>query len=366
MLPTRHPFVLALIAVAAACGGGEPPDSLDATASVVDCSTTTTLVETAACQANRMLATLSSTERAAANPPLTDTVARTRWSHATTINAPRAGVRMSSLGAAGQAAAFALMAAVLADTTDLDGILAADDHLMALSGSGAYGRGLYTIAIAGAPSPTGDWALMFGGHHLAYNVTFTGGVAYPTPNLVAIEPKAPFLDQDVTYQPLETEALAVRAIFDALLPGELATARLSESVPDLVVGPVEYGTGSAASARAAFPAGASRDGLLVSSLSASQRARVTAAITAWVGDYHPSIASRLLAEYTSSAAYQDTYVAWAGAGDHPDVDIAGTYLRIDGPRVWIEVSCQEGAVVLGATHYHTIYRDKRFDYGGAL
>jgi hypothetical protein len=47
------------------------------------------------------------------------------------------------------------------------------------------------------------------------------------------------------------------------------------------------------------------------------------------------------------------------------VDTSGTYFRIDGPRVWIEVSCQSGEVLSG-THYHSIFRDKTYDYGGAL
>jgi hypothetical protein len=50
----------------------------------------------------------------------------------------------------------------------------------------------------------------------------------------------------------------------------------------------------------------------------------------------------------------------------PDPDVQGTYFRIDGPRVWIEVACQGGIVFRNATHFHTIYRDKQYDYGGTL
>ncbi len=41
-------------------------------------------------------------------------------------------------------------------------------------------------------------------------------------------------------------------------------------------------------------------------------------------------------------------------------------MRIDGPRVWIEVACQSGIVIQNMTHYHTIYRDKANDYGNQL
>ena len=49
-----------------------------------------------------------------------------------------------------------------------------------------------------------------------------------------------------------------------------------------------------------------------------------------------------------------------------DVDVDKTYMRIDGPRAWIEVACQSGVVIQGKTHYHTINRDKTYDYGDTL
>ena len=35
----------------------------------------------------------------------------------------------------------------------------------------------------------------------------------------------------------------------------------------------------------------------------------------------------------------------------------GDYVRLDGPRVWIEFATQ------GSDHYHTIWRDRLTDYG---
>jgi hypothetical protein len=134
-----------------------------------------------------------------------------------------------------------------------------------------------------------------------------------------------------------------------------------------LIGPVEYGTGSSALAKAKYPTGTNRTGVLVSSLSVDQQALVTAAIKQWVADFDPMISDSLVAAYTSSAAYQDTYVAWGGTeASGVDVDVAGTYMRIDGPRVWIEVACQNGIIFQNATHYHTIYRDKTTDYANTL
>src|SRR5262249_2705373 len=102
-------------------------------------------------------------------------------------------------------------------------------------------------------------------------------------------------------------------------------------------------------------------------LSTAQQALVTAAIEEWVNDYDAAVATPLLTAYTTDAAYADTYVAWGGTlASGVDVDVNGTYMRIDGPSVWIEVACQAGVVISGITHYPSIYREKQFDYGGTL
>ena len=40
----------------------------------------------------------------------------------------------------------------------------------------------------------------------------------------------------------------------------------------------------------------------------------------------------------------------------------GDYIRIDGPHVWIEFACQDG-IVFRKIHYHTVWRDRKTDYG---
>ena len=70
--------------------------------------------------------------------------------------------------------------------------------------------------------------------------------------------------------------------------------------------------------------------------------------------------------YTSEEALADTYVAFGGNSSGPDQAVQGSYLRGDGPRIWIELAVQNGVVISGMTHHHTIYRDKLNDYGGSL
>nr|WP_290877523.1 DUF3500 domain-containing protein [Aquabacterium sp.] len=116
-------------------------------------------------------------------------------------------------------------------------------------------------------------------------------------------------------------------------------------------------------------AASSNRGVLVSSLSSAQQAYVTAAIQQYLNDYDSATAARMLAAY--QAAYGSTYVAWANASGSfsstgPDISANGTYMRIDGPRVWIELAAQNGVVITNQTHYHMIFRDKSYDYYNQL
>lgn len=337
------------------------------------CGTEATDIDKAVCAANAFLGVLSSSERQAVQLELSDAKSRTLWS-----NLPgktRAGMKMGSLSSDSQAAALALMQVVLSEAgmTDLTGVRAADDYLGSMSGSsgpgaGAYAAANYSISIFGSPSATGDWALAFGGHHMAYNLTFKGGDSYPVPNHLGCEPKASFSINGSSYEPLSDESKALLDLYKSLSSSELASAYLSgQTFADVLIGPIEYDTGSLDAVKAKYPTGDSRTGIKVSALSETQQGLVKAAIEAWVGDYQSSVAQSLRDAYTSSTAFQDTLVAWGGtqsAGVDPDVN--GTYMRIDGPRVWIEVACQNGVVIQGKTHYHTIFRDKQYDYGGSL
>lgn len=373
----------AVVVVFAACGGGGS-DSVDASsksdaaivvdaASPVNCSTSTTNLDKAICQATGFLGTLSASDTTTANPSFSDMAARTKWSNLP--GTARAGIKLGALSETSQAAALAVMATVLteAGVDDLTGVRNADDDLATMSsgggpGGGMYGSANYYLAIVGTPSATGDWAIMFGGHHMAYNITYVGGVGYPTPNHLGVEPKSAFTIHDQTFLPMADESIAIVAAFNSLTTTELDTAYLDgQTFSDVLIGPVEYGTGSSELAKAKFPTGQNRTGVLVSTLAADKQALVTTAIEQWVADYDPAIATALLAAYTSANAYEDTYLAWGGTKSAGvDVEVNGFYMRIDGPRVWIELSCQSGVVIQNTTHYHSIYRDKSFDYANTL
>ncbi|WP_158623924.1 DUF3500 domain-containing protein [Corallococcus llansteffanensis] len=376
---------------------GDPDPSTDGGATTADCSTATTHIEQVVCASNAFLATLTEDQRASLVSDWTDNVAKTYWSNLPGVT--RNGLKWGTLSDESKEAELKLAALVLTPEgySDMTGVFAADDYLGAQDGGMggppggdggmggppggdggmggppggdggmgglvlAYGASNYVIAFIGTPSTTGNWMLQIGGHHLAYNVTYLNGTGYPTPNHIGVEPKGAFTVNGETYAPLADDGDAMVALYSALSAEQLDAAYLPGTFSDVVLGPVEFGTGSYS--KVVFPAQA---GVLVSTLSASQQALVTAAIQKWVRDFAPAISDPLVAAYTSQESYAHTYVAWAGTKSAGvNVDVNGTYMRIDGPRVWIEVACQGGVVIRGQTHYHTIYRDKQTDYGNQL
>jgi hypothetical protein len=88
------------------------------------------------------------------------------------------------------------------------------------------------------------------------------------------------------------------------------------------------------------------------------------------------IAAWVLGRTTDSYSYQslyeselsNTYVAYAGNSSAPTTAFTaqGDYLRVDGPHVWIEFVCQNGIVISGQIHYHSIWRDRVTDYNAAF
>ena len=98
-------------------------------------------------------------------------------------------------------------------------------------------------------------------------------------------------------------------------------------------------------------------GVKVSDLSATQKKLVVAAIAAWADDAAPGAAASLMKTYESQP--DQTTIAYANS---KTVSGENTYLRIDGPRAWIELVNTRSRSTPNV-HYHGVYRDKTDDYG---
>ena len=302
--------------------------------------------------ANAFLATLSSSEQDAVLYDLTIDNAN-NWSNLPVGGmAARNGLRFDALSDTQLDAALAVADAALSDEglETFNGIRAADEYLNTVLGANGYGDELYLIAFLGTPSTTDPWVLQLGGHHYALNFGFEGSVASPTPYFLGLEPLTFTLNGE-SYAPMAEHAETFTAIFDLLSSSELSAAQLSGTYNTILLGPGEDFT---------FPTQA---GLQVSTLTTAQQDAVTAAITAYVEASYDELADDLIATYTSAEAYAETFVGWSG---NTDLTTSSSYLRIDGPRAWIEISGEGGVVVPNQIHYHSIWRDKTLDYGGVF
>ncbi|MGB1092215.1 MAG: DUF3500 domain-containing protein [Oceanobacter sp.] len=338
-------------------------DSVSET-TITDCSDDAHITEIV-CAVNAFIDTLDTSEQDELMYDWSESQARTVWSNLPAGSVQRNGIAFGDLSEEQLAVALAVAKVALTDDgyETFIGILASDDYLAAQGNRGGYGSDLYYMAVFGTPGVSNDWMLQIGGHHLALNMTYLSGTGYPAPALIAVEPKASFTYSGTTYEPMAKKGDALVAMFDALDSSELSNAYLSgQSFSDVLIGP-DNGSGVLPDD---YPSGSNRTGMLVSNLTDDQQALVIAAMESYVRDYPADVADALMEEYSSDAALADTYIAWAGSESAGiDVDTSGTYMRIDGPRLWIEIACQNG-VVLSGTHYHSIYRDKDMDYGNSL
>lgn len=314
------------------------------------------------CLANAFIATLTTSQQSQVVLTLNLTNAK-RWSNLPCALSCRNGLLFSSLTSAQQTAALALIQAASGTATnegyeEWQAIRAADDYL-GQSASG-YSSGNYVIAFLGTPSTTGKWMLQFGGHHYAQNITYDNGVVTSiTPLHEAVEPHGSFTVNGTTYtSPMASELAAMQDMLASFSTTELASAKISTTFSDCLMVP--------GSTTNTFPS--TKQGIQVSTLSSAVQTKVMTAIAAWVNDLDPTTAATYLATYQNELA--NTYVCYSSntsgtSGTASSFFTTNTdYVRIDGPSVWIEFVCQNGVVISGQIHYHTVMRDHNRDYIG--
>jgi hypothetical protein len=231
----------------------------------------------------------------------------------------------------------------------IEDLWAADDELHVLRKSGRYGGGRYHLALLGQPSTGGTWMLHFGGHNLAMNITYEHGkVAGASPSFIGVEPTTWTAEDGTTYAPLEAMKDAVVALGSSFTPTQRERAKLGQTFGDVLLGP---------GADSQFPK--AKQGIRVSRLSDGQKDLVMDTMKQWVGVADDTTAAATLKTYEDEL--DQTSIGWSGG---LGMTAPGDYLRIDGPRVWIEFVCQNGVVLSSQVHYRTVWRDHARDYGG--
>lgn len=321
------------------------------------CPGSTGSVPKIVCLADSLKATLTASQISTLELPYTYVNSQT-WSNLPVTMQARLGIKIGSLSTAQLAIAKAIVQEI-SGTTANEGtdeamqLLLADDYLAANGGGTAYGAGQYYLCFNGTPSLTGLFSVKFGGHHLQVENTYNKGVMVGgTPHFEAVEPLT-FVSGANTYSTLTQEKNALAAMFSTLSTTELASAKLTATFTDILMGAKNNGSYK----DWIFPT--TKVGLKVGSLTAPQKALVIAAIKTYVLDIDDANATAIMNQYTKEL--DETYISFSG---NATLTTKNDYARIDGPGVWIEFTVQ-GGIVLSGIHYHSIWRDHTRDYGGA-
>jgi hypothetical protein len=346
--------------------GSVTSSSASLTVTTTSSGSNTAAVVTAA---NAFKATLSTTELATTQLSYTKANA-TFWTNLPVGS--RNGLKLGTMSTTQLAAAKTLIQTALgtAGVSIMEEIRLGDEVIHLSNTSQSWGYNLYYVALIGTPSTSSPWMLQISGHHLAFNITYNATVASATPTFLGTEPTNWTDSSSVAHAPVETLRAAVSNLATAIQADSTVstTAKLSSTFTDVVAG----ATGSGDTAYPiSYPTGTTGRGVLYGALSTSQKALVRAAIEAWVATQASDISAALLAAYESDTALAGTYVGY-GVGTGGTADFSSnpsgltsqhSYLRIDGPRVWIEFVVQQGVAYPTKVHYHTVWRDKTADYG---
>ncbi|MBI3882593.1 MAG: DUF3500 domain-containing protein [Verrucomicrobia bacterium] len=304
--------------------------------------------------AQAFFATLSAAQSNAAVYSLQLTNAR-NWSNLPLSLATRNGLQFSTLTAAQITAALNLCTnAVGTNGATLFDEIRQADGVLATVQSSSYGTNFYYIAFVGTPSTNLPWMLQLGGHHIAYNISFNTTNISATPFFLGVEPKV-WTNNSVVHAPLENKRLAAYNLRQTLATNALLTGTFS----DIVFG--ANGSGNHDNYPQTYPT--TGRGQSYTNLSGAQQALVKAVIESWLTNTSPAVYSVLQPIYESDLAMSQTYVGYSGSD--AALGTQGSYVRIDGPRVWIEFICQNG-IVFSGIHYHAIWRDKMSDYGSSF
>ena len=300
-------------------------------------------------------ASLSTAERAAVQFPF-DSAKKSGWWSVPINLEPRNGVAAGDLSARQRARLWALLGTIMSPQGYADevGVRKADTYLnIAYRGATTpaskfeYGEGHYYVAIFGRPSRSTKWMVQFTGHHYTVNMTFHGTSVSNTPYFIGVNPPTRFQLDGHSYEPMVHQVAAMFGAVRSLNASQRARAQLTSTFRDVLVG---------AAMDRQFPP---RQGITVSMLSKAQQELVTRAILSYVSVMPRAQARSLLATYEEQ--YSRTKLAWSTS---TNATTANAYVRIQGPRVWIEISRTTlGQLVGEAVHYHSIERDIENDYG---
>ncbi|MEM9379706.1 MAG: DUF3500 domain-containing protein [Planctomycetota bacterium] len=209
-----------------------------------------------------------------------------------------------------------------------------------------FGAENYWLVLFGEPAVGGEWGLQLDGHHLALNLSFDGAAMTMSPTFLGAQPSR-FERGDSVAEPLAGAVAAAFALVGALTDEQRGVA---------VVGEQRGGNVAGAGRDGFVPA---REGLPLSEVDASVRAKALAILDGVIGDLPEPAARARRAALADELS--EMHFSWRGP-TAPGSDVS---FRLQGPTILLEYACQD----LGGDpldHLHLMYRDPTNEYGAGL
>ena len=297
-----------------------------------------------AAAASAWLAGLDAVKRAQARLPF-NSADRLDWHY---VPRQRRGVSLQQMNADERRLALAFLRTGLSPSgfAKVESIRNLEEVLFARSGWSMRDPGLYFFTVFGVPGEVGSWGWRYEGHHASLHWTVVNGkLAGGTPQFLGADPA------DVTDGPRRgTRTLAAeedlgRALVKALDPTRRSRAVVNGRAPHDILSGNTRG----------IPTQASR-GILYRELTDEQQDLLLALIREHAAAQSAAVEQRRLAQVR--ADLPNLHFAWIGGLEKGE----GHYYRIQGTDFLIEYDNTQNH----ANHIHTVWRDRRSDWGRDL
>jgi hypothetical protein len=206
---------------------------------------------------------------------------------------------------------------------------------------------LYYFTIFGIPADKGTWGWRWEGHHLSLNFTIINGdLVSATPLFMGNNPGSVTAAQANGNQLLllNQEDVEGLALIQSLTPEQRKVATFAEKAPADITTKNQEKLDRAATCQ----------GIALSNLTPEQKYKVGRIIAEYVGRTREEFA---LGEMIAISATPENkiFFAWAGGTEAGQ----GHYFRIEGPSFLFELDNTQN----NANHVHTVWRDRRNDFG---
>ncbi len=228
-------------------------------------------------------------------------------------------------------------------------IMELEDVLLALEGGSRFARDRdeYLFSIFGVPSPDGDWAWRFEGHHVSLHFTIVRGeIAVMTPAFLGANPAEVREGPQSGRRVLGDREDAARALVNALDSRQRAQAILPVEAPRDILSGADVDVERFG-----------EDGVAAADLGLAERRLLFELIDVYLSLMADDMAEhrrgRLLADDPDSIRF-----AWAGSTEPGKPH----YYRVQGPTFLIEYDNTQN----GANHIHSVWREFEGDFGRDL